>query len=288
MRNLVLVLIAALAIPAIAGETIRASSTSGQERGSMLHVETFGSGPPILFLHGGLVYFANNFARQRDYFASFRRVIGIDQRGHGHSPDTPEPFSYREMAEDTAAVIRRLGVAPVDVVGHSDGGDVGLLLAVHHPELVRRLVISGANLRAGLPAEELQRRRGWTDAQTAEKVQQIAAMVPPSFRTDYESVTPEVPGHWSVLLRKSYDLWLTPVVVDPADLRAVQVPVLVMAGDHDFGPIEGALEIYRALPHGQLFIVPASGHGTFLDRAELVNLAVRQFLDGDASRLPAH
>src|ERR1700693_3040343 len=62
--------------------------------GSKLYVETFGSGPQIVFLTGGLLYFDNNFDKQRDYFASFRKVIGIDRRGHGHSPDNAQPFSY--------------------------------------------------------------------------------------------------------------------------------------------------------------------------------------------------
>src|SRR5437763_12952774 len=75
--------------------------------GASLYVETFGSGPPIVFLHGGLGFFDMNFARQRDYFAPSRKVIGIDRRGHGHSPDTAEPFSYQGMADDTAAVLEQ-------------------------------------------------------------------------------------------------------------------------------------------------------------------------------------
>ena len=86
--------------------------------------------------------------------SAFRTVIGVDRRGHGHSPDNGEPFSYKEMSEDMAALIVTLGVAPVDVVGHSDGGNIGLILARDHPGLVRRLVVSGANLKPGLaPAD---------------------------------------------------------------------------------------------------------------------------------------
>lgn len=103
-------------------------------RGVKLYVETFGRGAPLVFLHGGLLFFENNFGKQRDYFSSFRKVIGIDRRGHGHSPDNAQSFSYREMVEDTAALIEQLGVGPVDVVGHSDGGNIGLLLVLEQPE----------------------------------------------------------------------------------------------------------------------------------------------------------
>ena len=248
--------------------------------GSKLFVESFGTGGvPVVFLHGGIHHFDNSFAIQRAEFSPTRRVVGIDQRGHGHSPDDARPFSYAEMADDTADVIRQLGLGPVDVVGHSDGGDVALKLARAHPEMVRRVVVSGANLRPDLPPDEVQRRLVWSPQQLAEYLPRLEARLPPSFRTDYEAVSPEPAGHWSVFLAKSYQLWLTPVVIDAADLRAIQAPVLVIAGDRDFSSVEDTAEIFRGLSHAQLLIVPGSGHGTFTDRPALVNLAIREFLD---------
>lgn len=252
-------------------------------RNSKIYVETIGTGPPILFLHGGLLYFDNSFAKQRDYFSSFRKVIGFDGPGHGHShshsPDNGKPFSYREMAEDTAAVIEKLGIGPVDVVGHSDGANIGLILAHDHPALVRRLVISGANIRASLPADEFERRKHWSQEQTAEKLRQFDQQLPPHFRTDYEAVAPKGEANWQYLLAKSYALWLTPVVIEPAELKSIQAPVLVIAGDKDLTSIEATLEIFHSLPHAQLFIVSGTGHGTFIERPDLMNQVVREFLE---------
>jgi pimeloyl-ACP methyl ester carboxylesterase len=248
-------------------------------RGNKLYVETTGSGAPILFLHGGVVFFGNNFRAQRDYFASFRTVIGVDRRGHGHSPDNDQPFSYQEMAEDMAALIVQLGLAPVDVVGHSDGGDIGLILARDHPGLVRRLVISGVNLKAGLPPEELEKRARWPEAMVAEKSRQMGEKLPASFRPDYEKVTPDGADHWWTLLAKSYRLWLTPVIATAEDLKGIKIPVLVMAGDHDFTSLEDTALIYRSLPAGQLAILPGTGHGTFSVRPDLANLITREFLE---------
>lgn len=190
MRRLVVRTLAAAAcatavLCAHAAGSAAASHRYYEVDGSRLYVETVGSGPPIVFLHGGIRFFETNFAKQRDYFASFRKVIGIDRRGHGHSPDTAQPFSYVQMAKDMAAVIEQLGVAPVDVVGHSDGANVGLILARDYPRLVRRLAISGANLRPGLPADELKRRREWPAQQLAEKARETAATFPPNFRSEY-------------------------------------------------------------------------------------------------------
>jgi len=248
--------------------------------GSKIYVETFGSGGvPVVFLHGGVHNFDNTFSRQRDDFSPSRKVIGIDQRGHGHSADDARPFSYADMAEDTAAVIRQLGLGPVDVVGHSDGGDVGLKLARAHPELVRRLVVSGANLRPDLPADELKRRAAWSPDELDVFLRKLELKMPPSFRTDYAAVSPDGPEHWRTHLAKSCRLWLMPVVIDAADLQAIQAPVLVIAGDSDFYSVEQTTELFRGLSKAQLFIVPGTGHGTFGDRPELVDLAVREFLD---------
>jgi pimeloyl-ACP methyl ester carboxylesterase len=270
---------AAAVLPSHAEESATAGGRFLEVHGARLYVESQGSGAPIVFLHGGVGYFESDFTMQRNYFAVFRKVIGIDQRGHGHSPDDGRPFSYREMAEDTAAVIEQLGIGPVDVIGHSDGGNVGLILARHHPRLVRRLVVSGANLRASLAPDELERRKSWSPQQVVERVRKLSDGLPPQFRTDYEAVNPEGPGHWWPFLTKSYQLWLTPVVIETVELKGITVPVLVMAGDHDFTSIEETLEIYRNLPQGQLLILPGTGHGTMRDRPELANLAMREFLE---------
>ena len=248
-------------------------------RGSRIFVQISGNGPPVLFLHGGLHDFDNSFAKQRDEFARSHTVIGVDQRGHGHSPDDARPFSYQEMAEDSAELIRVLRLGVVDVVGHSDGGNVALRLARSHPQLVRRIVISGANLRPSLPPEELQVRQQWSTQQLTEFLAGFEQRLPSSFRTDYEAVTPDGAAHWSVVVAKSYRLWLTPIVISSADLAAIQAPVLVIAGDKDFASIEETAEIYRGLGKAQLFIVPGTGHATFSQKPELVNLAIRQFLD---------
>jgi len=66
------------------------------------------------------------------------------------------------------------------------------------------------------------------------------------------------PEHWMTLLAKSYDMWLQPVGIEPADLKKISIPVLVMAGDHDFSSVEDNAEIFRDLPNGQLIIVPGA------------------------------
>jgi pimeloyl-ACP methyl ester carboxylesterase len=274
--------IAVLVLCVLFGGPVRADGPEGTREyysvnGAKLYVESLGLGRPILFLHGGLMFFDSAYANQRVYFAAHHRVIGIDQRGQGHSPDGPWQLSYQLMADDTAAVLQALRLGPVDVVGHSDGANIALLLARDHPELVRRLVISGANLR-GLPPDTLEARKQLPAAQLEERVEKLAAMLPPSFRSDYGSVSPDGVGHWMEMVTKCYWLWAQSVVLNPDDLKKIQSPVLVVAGDHDLTSIEETTEIFRGLPHGELFLVPGTGHGTYQDRPKLINLAVDEFL----------
>ncbi len=280
------------AIAAFAPMAAIADSSAGTQRyyevrGAKLYTQIYGHGPPLVFLHGGLMFFDNSFAKQRDYFSAFRTVIGIDQRGYGHSPDGPWSLSYKMMADDTAAIIEQLGLGPVDIVGHSDGADLALVLVRDHPNLVRRLVISGANIGVELSPEQ-KLRSHWSQQQMDAQLREMAAALPPWFLPDYGKVSPDGADHWMTLLAKTYDMWLQPVGIGPADLKKISIPVLVMAGDHDYASIEDTAEIFRDLPHGQLMIVPASNHRTFSSRPDLVNLAVREFLDQPDSNATAH
>jgi pimeloyl-ACP methyl ester carboxylesterase len=245
--------------------------------GVRLYATVSGSGPPLVFLHGGLSYFDRTFAAQKTYFAGFRTVVGIDQRGHGHSPDNALPFSYLEMANDTAALIRKLGLGRVDIVGFSDGGNVGLLLASNYPGLVGRLVISGANTRGSFNRlYPYIRFRLMSDSQ-------FAAGVPLELRQDYGRVSPDGERHWSIMLAKTKALWQTWTVIATADLARIRSPVLVMGGDRDVVSVEHTISIYRALSKGELCILPGTGHETFQERPDYFNSVTRRFLEAPSA-----
>jgi len=247
--------------------------------GTKLYVEVSGSGPPIVFLHGGFSFFDHSFTKQKAYFSAFRTVIGIDQRGHGHSPDDARPFSYRAMAEDTAALLQQLRVGPADIVGHSDGGNVALLLARYHPDLVRRVVVSGANFRGDFAGVLAYVRLRWMTSD-----ERFAADVSADARREYDAVSPYGDRHWGVLAAKTKDLWATWSVISREDLRTIPVPVLIMAGDHDVISLEHTIALYRSIPAGRLCILPNTGHDTMGTRPSLFNELSRAFLDEESRR----
>lgn len=248
--------------------------------GAKVYLEVHGQGPPVVFLSGGMLSFSGNFAHQVDEFAAYRTVIGLEQRSQGHSPDGPWTMSYQMMADDTVALLQSLNLGPVDLIGDSDGANVALLVSRDHPELVRRVVASAGKLRSGLSAAEVARRRAWSPDERDAMLRKITASLPAWLREDYARTSPEGSDHWMAALAKFYSMWIEPVVMQVGDLRKIETPVLVMVGDHDFTTIEDAVEMARALPHGQLLVVPGAGHGKMTDRPQLVNLAIREFLDG--------
>jgi pimeloyl-ACP methyl ester carboxylesterase len=221
--------------------------------GHRIYYETSGSGRPLLLLHGGGNSIHGSFAKQLDVFAKGHSLVAPEQIGHGHSPDAAGPITYARMASDTAALLDQLGLKDVDVVGWSDGGIVALILAVQHPELVRRLVVSGANFTPeGYLAEDLKQMRA-------------------------KDVAPA-----TTIGAKLNHLWATSPTkeeLNPALLSGIHKRVLVMAGDHDAILLDHTIALYRALPDGRLCILPGTTHGTLIQRPEWVNPIVAAFLD---------
>jgi pimeloyl-ACP methyl ester carboxylesterase len=208
------------------------------------------------------------FSQQLPVLAAGHRVIAPEQMGHGHTHDADRPFRYQDLAEDTAALLQKLQVGQADVVGWSDGGIIGLVLAAHHPELVRKLAISGANVRPdGLEPGS----QAWL-AKTAPEDW------PQRIQDDYAQVFVDGAAHWPVALNRLREMWLH-FEVTPKELAAIRAPTLVIAGDHDQVRLDHTLEIFRALPKAQLLVVPDSGHNTFNQHPELVNPALLAFLD---------
>ena len=119
------------------------------------YYEEHGSGDPLFLLHGGLAD-ADSFGHQTPTLAARYRVIVPERRGHGRTADVAGPITYDLMADDTIALMDALNRGAAHLVGWSDGGNVGLLVAIKRPDLVRKLVVMGSNFSgAGLLPEAL-------------------------------------------------------------------------------------------------------------------------------------
>lgn len=221
--------------------------------GHRMYYETSGSGRPLLLLHGGGNSIHSSFAKQLDVFAKTRAIIAPEQIGHGHTPDAAGPLTYARMADDTATLLVQLKLKDVDVIGWSDGGIVALILGVRHPELVRRVVVSGANFAP--------------EGYFPDDVRQMRAK--------------DVPSPTKITEKLNH-LWATSPTSDelnPELLSGLHRRVLVMAGDHDLILLDHTIALYRALPDARLCILPGTTHSTLIQRPEWVNAIVASFLE---------
>jgi pimeloyl-ACP methyl ester carboxylesterase len=220
--------------------------------GHPLYYAVRGSGPTLVFLHGGGDSGENSFKRQLDVFSERYHIVAPDQVGQGRSPDVAGPLTYTGMMEDTAALLKLLKLQHVDVVGFSDGGILALMLAVRHPELIHRLIISGVNISPeGLRPEDLAELRATQNPRPTtidEKLAHLWATSP------------------------------TQAELNVGLLATINQPVLVVSGDRDAITLEHTLEIFHALPDAQLCVLPGTDHATFSGRAEWLNPIMSAFL----------
>jgi len=224
--------------------------------------------PPLLLLHGGSETIDTSFSKILPALASNHLVIAIEQQGHGHTADLDRPFSYERLADDTAAVLEQAGMRQVDCFGWSDGGKVGLMLAMRHPDRVRKLMVSGANFRQdGLQPAAIQwlKKSKASDPDWAES------------RLGYEKVAPD-PAHWEVFAMKWRDFYISAPDWSTAQLGSIRAHVLVMIGDNDGVRLEHAQEMRRAIPNARLAVLPGTGHSTLLQRSEWVASMLEDFL----------
>jgi pimeloyl-ACP methyl ester carboxylesterase len=221
--------------------------------GHRIYYAMHGSGPTLLLLHGGGDSGVHSFEQQIVMFSQRHHLIAPDQVGQGRTPDVHGPLSYTGMLQDTVALLTQLKLRNVDVMGFSDGGILALMLAIQHPELVRRLVISGVNIAP----------EGLTD----ETREGLRAELSPRPKT---------------VDQKLAQLWLnapTPEELNLALLATIHKPVLVISGDRDAITLEHTLTIYHALPQSELCILPGTDHGTFSSRPQWLNPIITEFLD---------
>ena len=237
-------------------------------RGFQMYAEAYGEGEPLLMIHGngGSIV---SFNRQIPYFSKKYKVIVADSRAQGKSVDPSDSLTYEQMADDYAALLEAMNVESANIIGWSDGGIIGLMLAMRHPEKVKKVVISGANLRPDSTAVE------------AATIQEIM----PRYH--------ELKDMFAKPGRKkgadSTEFKLTKLLVEQPhieakELKKISAPVLVVGGDHDLILPSHTLEIFQAIPNAYLWILPNSSHATLIEFDEEFNIKTAAFFQGGLSK----
>ena len=225
--------------------------------GITFYYEVYGAGEPLLLVHGNGGSIAD-FAAQIPHFRKRYKVIAMDSRDQGKSGDSPDTLTYEKMTDDLAALLDHLKIAPVNVLGWSDGGIEALLLGIRHPAKVKKIAAMAANLSPG------------EDAVTPEAIAMVNTMlasVPPEAKN-----TPE--GRRGL---KVAGMMLEQPHVELKALETITAPTLVLASDHDVIRDAHTLDIYHHIPNSQLAIFPNATHMVPFDDPATFNATVERF-----------
>jgi pimeloyl-ACP methyl ester carboxylesterase len=223
-------------------ETLKPTKTGHAEvNGVNYYYAIYGTGEPLLLLHGGLgqiEMFGPNLAA----LAKSRQVIGVDLHGHGRTPLGNREINLVDMGNDMAGVLKKIGHDKVDVFGYSLGAGVAFQFAAQHPAMVRRLVMASVILSTDGFYPEMLPQQAAVGAAMADMMKET-----PMYKS-YVAVAPN-PAEFPKLLdsmgawmRKSYD-W-------SADVKKLTMPVMLIYGDSDMIRLDHTVKFYQLLGGG--------------------------------------
>jgi len=225
--------------------------------------------PPVVLLHGGGDTIETSFGAILPELARHRQVIAFEQQGYGHTADVVDrPFTFEGSADDTAALLEYLHVERADLFGYSNGGTIALLVAIRHPQVVRKLVLVSA-----LFARDGADPWFWEAMEHA-----TLETMPEELKEAYLAVAPH-PENLRLFHDKAARRMRDFQDVPKEAIRGVTAPALVVAGDADVIRPEHAVETFRLLPNAQLAILPATDHMAITKRTEWLVRMVVELLD---------
>lgn len=234
--------------------------------GAKIYYATYGEGPPVLLLHGGMGN-GDHYAHQVPALAGAFRVIVVDSRGQGRSTLSKAKLSYHAMAGDVLAVMDELGVAKAALVGWSDGGAIALDLAIHQPARVTKLFVIGTNY----DAKGSKPRKGKPPAQTF-----LAYTA--KCRADHAKLGGKPKG-FEAAIDALLPVWRNPGGFTKDQLKAIQAPAVLAIGSHDEIIRRAQVEeMARLIPHGRFRLFADTSHFTLWQDPQAFNAALVEFL----------
>jgi pimeloyl-ACP methyl ester carboxylesterase len=226
--------------------------------GISMYYEIYGTGKPLIFLHGsgGSIRSASG---RIECFKKYFKCIAIDSRAHGKSIDTiTKQLTYVQMANDIKVLLDSLNIDSAFIQGQSDGAILGLLIAINYPNKVAKLATYGANIFPGNKAI----------------FDEIDNLVLDTLKTTKNFTT-----------KRLYSLIAYQPDITEKDLQKIKCPVLIMSGDRDAIRLEHSIKIFDNIPNSNLFVMPGATHYGTVEKPELFNLVLSDFLNRPFSKV---
>ncbi|HET7055951.1 MAG TPA: alpha/beta hydrolase [Thermomicrobiales bacterium] len=241
----------------VAGQTVEIN-------GANIYYEVYGTGEPLILIHGGLgngKYWVN----QIPVFAAKYQVIVMDSRGHGRSSFDEQPITYALMASDVLGLMDHLAIDKASIVGWSDGGIIGLEIAIHHPERLNKVVAYGANFDPTGVRLDIG-----DNAYFNAYIERASE--------DYLTLSP-APERWDEFLNNIGTMWATLPNYTEDELMAITTPFLILDGE-----TEEAIDLNQTklmallMPNADLKLMPGTGHFAMFEQPDEFNAIVMDYL----------
>lgn len=246
------------------GQEINYGSNNGKHitlSGTKIYYEEYGTGMPLLLLHGGFGSI-HDFQQVILELSNHFRVIAVDSPGHGRS-EQADTLSFQLMTSYFSKMIDLIQLDSLYIIGYSDGGIVALLLAAQRQDKVKKIIVSGANSRmSGLKPEILEYIK-LVNPQFVETNSKDWLM-------DYKSKSPEK-DKWEKFIIDMTKMYSNEEIIDKEKLSQISCKVMIVLGDKDVVKLEHGIEMYRTIPGSRFCVLPNTPHEVFSENPELIN-----------------
>jgi len=252
--------------------------------GMQMYYEVSGQGDPLVVLHGAYMNI-ETMGEIIPKLAETHRVYALEFQGHGRTTDIDRPITYPNLADDVAAFMDAVGLERADVFGYSMGAAAALQLAIRHPAKVNKLVVASASYDTV----------GWQPEFRAFIPHMTAEMfVNSPLEEAYREYAPN-PDGFRALVEKLIALEKEPMEWEE-DVRALELPVLVITGDADVVTLEHSVALFRLLgggvmgdmgnplPASRLAVMPATSHSAVIMQPDLLHALIEPFLKGETPK----
>lgn len=240
-----------------------------EHEGARIWYATYGSGPAVLLLHGGLGHSGNWGYQVPALLSQGYRAVLIDSRGHGRSTRDERPYTYERMAADVLAVMDRLHLERASLVGWSDGACIAMILGMQAPSRVAGVLFFGCNM----------------DPSGTKEMTELPLTVKRCLsrhRQDYARLS-STPDQFKAFADSVGLMMQTEPNYAAQDLAQISVPVAIVQSEQDeFIKREHAEYLARSIPGAMFTLLPGVSHFAPLQRPELFNSTMLGFLE----RLP--
>ena len=249
--------------------------------GLEMYYEIHGSGQPLVLVHGAFSGIGTSFGALIPELAKTRQVIGFELQAHGRTADIDRPLSLTTMADDVAVAVHELGFQSADLLGYSMGAGVALQVAIHHPEVIRKLILASVTYTFSGIHPGLMEGLGNMKPEM---------MYGSPWHDEYMRIAPH-PENFSKLFAKKTEMDRQTQDLPAESIQAIKSPTLLIIGDSDLVRPEHAVEMFRllgggvfgdtpaGLPDSQLAVLPGTSHVSLVSRTELLIPIITSFLD---------